>query len=234
MGERVEREPLPASGERGTRSADAEPADPMGLFGSVTRLEALSDGVMAFAMTLLVLDLRTPALEAGSAAQLLGAVAAEWPSVLTLVTSFVYIGLYWVNHHHIYHHVRRVDHVMLLLNLGFLLSIVLVPFATSLLAEEFGKPGLENGAAVVYAGVGVLSAALFTGMWAYAAKRGFVDDALDAAVVRRIRVEGTFGIAWSALAGLVGVVSVLAAIAMFLLPIVFFAFPRGPLRATGT
>src|SRR5205085_2423787 len=90
------------------------------------RLEAFSDGVLAIAATLLVLELRVP--EAGG--DLAAALASQWPSYVVYVVSFLTIGIIWVNHHSLLAHVRRVDRPLLFLNLWLLLTISLIPFPT--------------------------------------------------------------------------------------------------------
>jgi uncharacterized membrane protein len=116
-----------------------------------TRAEAFSDGVMAIAITLLVLDLRVPtrdALDRGSLANTLG---QEWPQFAAYVTSFLVIGIIWVNHHGLFRLIGRIDRVLLFLNLLLLLSIGVIPFTTSLLAEYLTAGGAAaRTAAIVY------------------------------------------------------------------------------------
>ncbi len=95
-----------------------------------SRVEAFSDGVFAVAITLLVLDLATP-MTSGS---LIGALADKWPQFAAFAISFVVIGIVWVNHHTVFHRLKRVDRPLLFINLGLLMSVVLIPFVTSLFA----------------------------------------------------------------------------------------------------
>jgi uncharacterized membrane protein len=93
------------------------------------RLEAFSDGVMAVAITLLVLDLHVdPGAPLG--AQLV----AEWPSFAAFLVSFLVIGVIWVNHHAVLHRADHVDRLLLFYNLLLLLFVTTVPFTTSTLA----------------------------------------------------------------------------------------------------
>src|SRR5882724_8438273 len=83
---------------------------------SSQRLEAFSDGVFAIAITLLVLDLVVPAR--GDGQRGLGTrLAAQWPSYLAYVVSFLVIGIIWVNHHAVFNRVRMVDRTVLFANL---------------------------------------------------------------------------------------------------------------------
>jgi TMEM175 potassium channel family protein len=98
------------------------------------RTEAFSDGVLAIAVTLLVLDLHVPPRNALHE-PLAVALAQEWPAYAAYVTSFLIIGIIWVNHHAVFGLVGRVDRGVLFLNLLLLMSVVAIPFATALLSE---------------------------------------------------------------------------------------------------
>jgi uncharacterized membrane protein len=80
-----------------------------------TRLEAFSDGVLAIAITLLVIEVRPPELQEGE--RLATALWAQWPSYVAYLVSFGTIGVIWLNHHRIFEQVVRVDGPLLLLNL---------------------------------------------------------------------------------------------------------------------
>src|SRR5438105_2370459 len=98
-----------------------------------TRLEAFSDGVIAVAITLLALDLHVPnPAGPGTLAHRLG---EQWPNYAAYIVSFVTIGIIWINHHAMLRRVVSVDHTILLLNLLLLLTIVVLPFTTALMAE---------------------------------------------------------------------------------------------------
>ena len=103
---------------------------------SRNRVEALTDGVFAVAMTLLVLDIKVPELQPPlDISQLPGRLLALWPKFLSYTISFVILGVYWVGHHIQLSYIRRVDRPLLWINLLFLLWVVLVPFSTALLSE---------------------------------------------------------------------------------------------------
>ena len=94
-----------------------------------TRLEAFSDGVIAILITIMVLDLKTPAGHDWTAFASLG--SRFWPYIL----SFVMLGIYWNNHHHLIHMTDRVTGGILWANLHLLFWLSLVPFATSWVGE---------------------------------------------------------------------------------------------------
>jgi len=94
------------------------------------RLEAFSDGVFAILITILVLELKIPH---GDDARTL---APLFPIFLTYVLSFVYLGIYWCNHHHLLHAATRVNGKILWANLHLLFWLSLVPFTTGWMGEN--------------------------------------------------------------------------------------------------
>jgi uncharacterized membrane protein len=103
---------------------------------SRNRIEALTDGVFAVAMTLLVLDIKVPELDLPLAtAELPLKLLALWPKFLSYLISFVILGVYWVGHHIQLSFIRRADRPLLWINILFLLWVALVPFSTALLGE---------------------------------------------------------------------------------------------------
>jgi uncharacterized membrane protein len=108
-----------------------------------SRLEAFSDGVLAIAITLLVIDLRPPQLQAGE--RLAHALWQQWPSYVAYLVSFVTIGVIWLNHHWILEQVVQVDGPLLVLNLNMLLWAALLPFPTAVLAEHLAAGARRRG-----------------------------------------------------------------------------------------
>ena len=96
-----------------------------------TRLEAFSDGVIAILITIMVLELKTPA--GGS----LGSLRAVVPTLCAYVLSFVLLGIYWTNHHHMLHATDRIDGAVLWANLHLLFWLSLVPFVTTWMGEHY-------------------------------------------------------------------------------------------------
>ncbi len=97
-----------------------------------SRLEAFSDGVFAVAITLLALNL---AVAGPGHGHLIDQLRSHWPSFVAYLISFFTIGIIWVNHHVLVRTVKSVDRVLLFVNLVLLLFVVLIPFATGLVAE---------------------------------------------------------------------------------------------------
>jgi uncharacterized membrane protein len=98
------------------------------------RLEAFSDGVIAIIITIMVLELKPPAGAEWSS------LTATWPSLLCYVLSFVLVGIYWNNHHHLLLATKRISGAVLWANLHLLFWLSLVPFTTSWLGESHGAP----------------------------------------------------------------------------------------------
>jgi uncharacterized membrane protein len=99
-----------------------------------SRLEAFSDGVIAIIITIMVLELKVPH---GEELKDLFALA---PVFLSYVLSFLYVGIYWNNHHHLMHTVKRVTGSILWANMFLLFCLSLVPFTTGWMGENhFGK-----------------------------------------------------------------------------------------------
>lgn len=94
------------------------------------RLEAFSDGVMAVVITIMVLELKVPHGED------LNALAQLWPIALSYVLSFIYVGIYWNNHHHMLQATRRVNGTILWWNLHLLFWVSLLPFSTGWMGEN--------------------------------------------------------------------------------------------------
>jgi uncharacterized membrane protein len=89
------------------------------------RLEAFSDGVLAVIITVMVLEMKSPR---GTS---LAVLASVIPVFLSYVLSFVYIGIYWNNHHHLLHATQRVSGATLWANLHLLFWLSLIPFTTA-------------------------------------------------------------------------------------------------------
>jgi uncharacterized membrane protein len=130
-----------------------------------TRLEAFSDGVLAVAITLLVLDLHVDAAgEESLGAQL----RHEWPSFAAYVLSFSIIGVIWVNHHALFALAARVDRALLFYNLLLLMWVTTIPFTTSTLASFLRSGGSDTRWAVVLYGISMEGMAIsFTLILAY-------------------------------------------------------------------
>lgn len=112
------------------------------------RLVAFSDGVIAIIITIMVLDLKAPPSAD------LEALRPVIPAFLSYVLSFVYVGIYWNNHHHIFQAVERVSGMTLWANLHLLFWLSLIPFVT----RWVGESAFATWSVVVYGGVLIMAA----------------------------------------------------------------------------
>ena len=114
-----------------------------------TRLEAFSDAVLAIIITIMVLELRVPHETS------LAALGPLWPVFVSYVLSFIYLGIYWNNHHHMLHVCHRVTGGILWANLHLLFWLSLVPFVTGWMGENHfaSVPTAAYGAVLLMAAV---------------------------------------------------------------------------------
>ncbi len=160
-----------------------------------TRLEAFSDGVIAVAITLLVIDLRVPEPEEGvSLAHRLG---DQWPSYAAYVVSFLTIGVIWINHHATLRRLRSVDRSILIVNVIVLMTIVVLPFTTALMARYLLEDAGNHLAALVYGGSLMVMSVVFLAMnWHLLSRRAhlLIDD-VSPAYRRTVMRRNVFGVA---------------------------------------
>ena len=128
------------------------------------RIEAFSDGVFAIAATLLVLEIGVGTTDG---AQLGHKLVAIWPSYLAYVTSFLTIGIIWINHRHNMEVIERADRTFMFVNLLLLLDVAFIPFPTKLVAEYLDRAG-ERPAVIAYSATLLVMAILYTIWWRYA------------------------------------------------------------------
>lgn len=158
------------------------------------RLEAFSDGVFAIAITLLVLELKTPHIpvmpsaEKGppTAAWLCEELLKEWPSYIAFVTSFLSVLIMWMHHHAMFRLVKRVDPALLLANGVLLLAVSIVPFPTAVVAEYMTTPA-NRTAAALYSGSFVFVALCFVGVLYRALRPECLAPDADPRLIRSFR-----------------------------------------------
>jgi uncharacterized membrane protein len=176
------------------------------------RLEAFSDGVLAIAITLLILDVRVS--ETVPSGELGHALAHIWPSYASYAVSFAIIGIIWVNHHTLVSRLAATTRALLFLNLALLATVAFLPFPTALLAGYVRAGRNAHIAATVYSVNMTAIGLAFSALWAYLARTpellapGFT--AADARAALRRTLWGpvlygaSIGLAWwNALACLV-------------------------------
>jgi uncharacterized membrane protein len=186
------------------------------------RVEALSDGVFAIAMTVLVLGLQVP--EGGRSAELHARLWALWPKLASYTLSFVMLAVLWIGHHYQMHYIRRVNRPLLWLNLIFLLAITFLPFSTAVLGNYYREPL----AVVLYGSTIVLGGTFLLLHWNYAKSRPHeLTIEIDPRVAWLLQSRIIFGLGLSFVAMALGFVDTRYSLVVFLLmPLVYLLRSR--------
>jgi uncharacterized membrane protein len=188
------------------------------------RLEAFSDGVLAIAITLLVLEIKVPHLAApADAREALAALTALGPKFLGYLLSFFFIAVFWVNHHRFFRLIGRVDSGLLWLNILLLLALSFIPFPTAMIGEYPSNPA----SLALFAVVLMLAGIAFNLMWRHARSQQLFSAGVAPAAVGRATARGLIGPVAYGLAAFVAFVAPPAAWALFIaIPLVYmFARP---------
>ncbi len=189
------------------------------------RFESFSDGVIAVAITLLVLYIDVPA--PGQKQSLLDGLTDQWPAYAAYATSFITIGIIWINHHVMLGRLRRPDHAIMMLNLLLLLTIGVLPFATHLMAVYLQQPHGEKLAAAIYAGSYLLMSIAFASLNHHVlfSKAHLLTEDLPLGERRRILFRTLTGLVPYAIATGMAVVSPYITLALCAAIAAFYATP---------
>ncbi|TQJ09094.1 putative membrane protein [Lapillicoccus jejuensis] len=194
-----------------------------------SRLEAFSDGIIAIAATLLVIELAAP--EPG--ADVWEHLHHELPSIAAYAVSFVTILIYWVNHHALLADVATVDRALLFLNGFLLLCISSISFPTAVLGRALqagGRPAIE--AAVFYTAVLTLAAVSFLALWVYLGRHPHLLHPHARGITLAASRRGAFGACCYAVSVGVAFLNGTAALVVVALLALFFALPPRRRRTT--
>jgi uncharacterized membrane protein len=196
---------------------------------SAARLAALSDGVFAVAMTLLVLDLRAPAVAAiHSDQELWLALLSLLPRLLMFVMSFMTLGIFWVGQQTQLNHLERSDRSLSWIHIGFLFGVSILPFATTLLAEF---PGYRVALVAYWLNMLFLGTMLYVS-WVCAVSENLVRSDIPAALSRSIKRRILIAQALYALGALLCIVNTYWSIAVFVVVQLNYALaPHLPRRS---
>jgi uncharacterized membrane protein len=195
------------------------------------RIEAFSDGVFAIAITLLVIEVGVPHVQGTTLSR---ALVEQWPSYLGYAISFLQIGVIWANHHNRFRFIARSDHLLLFLNILFLMCVAFIPFPTALLADYLLSSGAERTTAgAVYAGTLAVTAVFFTLLWLYAAANyRLVDRNLDPSLLRAMTRRYVFGMGAYFVAFALAFVNVAASLILIVILALLFVLPEPGERRT--
>jgi uncharacterized membrane protein len=192
---------------------------------SVGRLEAFSDGVLAIVITLLILDIKVPPGEHGHLNQALG---RQWPQYVAYLSSFLIVGIIWLNHHATINLLARTDHWVRVLNLLLLLPVSVLPWPTALLAEytRDGTAGDQRLAVLIYGLTSTAMAVAFNVLWRYLLRHPELHKPhVNAAMLKVRNRRYNIGIAVYPVATLVGLINVPAFLAVMLALAVMYLLP---------
>lgn len=193
-----------------------------GLLSESGRVEAFSDGVLAIAITLLVLDLKIPEGGPGTVARRL---LDQWPAYLAYLASFIYVGVIWVNHHALFARIDRVDSGVLWRNLALLLAASVLPFPTATLAYamQHGTHGDQLAALTLYGLVAAAMGVTWLLMFSYLERhRNLLRGDVVAGFFREERRRAMVGILSPLVAISIGLVAPAAALVAFLVLPIFY------------
>jgi uncharacterized membrane protein len=195
-----------------------------------TRVEAFSDGVFAIAITLLVLDLKAPARYGLVRHDLL----VQWPTYVAYLTSFVYIGVIWVNHHNLFTRIARVNGPLLWRNLALLLATSVLPFPTAVVGSAFqhGSFDDQRTAIVFYALAGGAAAATWLVLFHFLSRTPYLlADEAQTAFFAAERRRAVFGITVYAVSGLAALWYPVAGLVIVCILPVFYGLTSGGWRS---
>ncbi|MFC4911916.1 TMEM175 family protein [Actinomadura gamaensis] len=188
---------------------------------SPARLQAFSDGVIAIAATLLILDVHRP----GRDEPVWSALRHEWPALDSYAVTFLVIGIAWIHHHNLFHRVARVDRTLLFLNLGLLATVSFLPLPTATLGEHLTRPHAAD-AAVFYALSMAATSAWFTLFWHHLARHPELMHEAARGTAARARRQSLLGPAGYLAAALVALASPVGALALSALIVLYFVVGR--------
>lgn len=190
---------------------------------SKARFEAFSDGVFAFASTLLILGIALPLARLTTDSQLERSLFSLWPNALAYGLSFVVIGIMWQNHHALFRLVERVDRRTVFHNLLLLGATAFIPFATSTL----GTYPTMHSSTFLYGLVLSIASVLYNSMlWHLVRTHAFHKSVTDATIQATVRAYAV-GLAGYILATIVSLFVPVASFAAYLAIAVYYLVPRG-------
>lgn len=189
-----------------------------------TRVEALSDSIFGFAITLLVLSITVPELTSAQLAggELIIHIINLWPIFLAYLVSAFIIAIFWIGHTLLFHFINRCDRIFVWLNTFFIIMIAFFPFPVALV----GRYHTDQTALIVYGATLFITGVFFAAMWLYATRgRRLINDKLTDALIRQgdmIILAAPF-VYFAAI--LVSFVSIWVTILIYIFVPIFYAIP---------
>lgn len=189
------------------------------------RVEALGDGVFSIAMTLLVIEIHVPQVEAATTASLIAALGHMAPHIAMFVTSFLVLGTFWVGHHYQFASIQRVTRPLLWINIGFLCCMAFLPFSTAFFGTYLQQPV----AAFLYGANLLAGGGFLNWQWRYATTgRRLVASDLPEQVIKSAKRRVEAGIVVYGAATLLAMLVPVAGLVLFvLMPFAYILTGRG-------
>jgi len=187
------------------------------------RLTAMSDGVFAIVITLMVLSIRIPDISPDRVVQELPQQLMKMlPDVVTLIISFIILGIYWIGHNNVFAHIIRHDRPLLWLNIFFLMSVATIPYPTTLIVRY----GQAQTSVIIYAANLIVGGVLLDVIWWYGSRnRHLMCETIDHQLVSSFHRRILTGPAIYLLAIGVSFVSVTAAKLLFVAAVIYYLIP---------
>ncbi len=199
-----------------------------------SRLEAFSDGVFAVAITLLALDLGRIHAQPSALppVTLFDSLTSQWPTLLAFAGAFAFVGIAWTNHHNVFVRVRTVSRSLNGANLVLLAGVVMVPWATSDLAETLSDPASVSArqAILLYAGVTTVGAVTWGLLFhVLSSNPDLLEDPGHAHGFAADRMGAVVGLSTTAAAAAIGylVSPILGTALLALVPVIFAVASEG-------
>lgn len=194
------------------------------------RVESFSDGVFAFAITLLVLSIPVPDIKFADDHLLGSALLQAIPQLVPYVTSFATIGIIWLNHHSMFHEVQKVKHTTLTLNLLLLLVVAFIPYPTSVV----GRYGALRSAVVLYGATFTAAGLAFSALWLDIRRNRLSRESEDGAQIRSTTIRNLIGPVIYPMATGLAFIAPKASLGIFFGLAAFYFLPALPRRNDGS
>ncbi len=198
---------------------------------ATTRVETFSDCVIAIVITIMILSLKLPDFtKQGTDGTIKHSLHQLYPYFITYVFSFIMIGIFWINHHHMFHLLEKTDEPLLMQNLFFLFWIGLIPIATAFI----GANPLVAESVAFYGFVMLMTTFAFTIMRSYSIRKKLVHRDSDRSITFKIykvsfkaRSKSRIGTVAYLCSVPLAFVNVYLSFACFAIPPILFFFPDG-------
>jgi uncharacterized membrane protein len=192
---------------------------------SKSRFEAFTDGVFAFAITVLILGVTLPVFRnrPPSEAELAHALLGLWPNVLAYLLSFAVIGIMWQNHHALFRLVSRIDRETVLLNLALLAGTVFIPFATSTLGAY---PSMRSST-FLYGLTLTVCSTMYNALLIHITRSHAFASSVSETTIRQTTFAYRVGWVTYVIAMLASLVAPVVSVALYLLVTAYYLTPRG-------